>query len=130
MAAVNYMKKYFEELGADTVFLQEFKTPAWLCYKTSVSIINGKEEIILRADALGPSPSTNADGLLAEVVEVQGLDELKELGGHVYVDSEAKVIDTESTDRESSISSTAPTLSHVGSRMLSGVLASITTIRE
>ena len=34
-------------------------------------------------------------------------DELKELAGHVYVDSEAKVIDTESTDRESSISSTA-----------------------
>ena len=34
-------------------------------------------------------------------------DELKELGGHVYVDSEAKVIDTESIDRESSISSTA-----------------------
>ena len=34
-------------------------------------------------------------------------DVLKELAGHVYVDSEAKVIDTESTDRESSISSTA-----------------------
>jgi hypothetical protein len=34
-------------------------------------------------------------------------DELKELAGHVYVDSEAKVIDTESPDRESSISSTA-----------------------
>ena len=34
-------------------------------------------------------------------------DELKELAGHVYVDSEAKVIDTESTDRESSISSSA-----------------------
>ena len=80
VAAINYMKKYFEELGCDTVFLQEFKTPAWLCYKTSVSIINGKEEINLRADALGPSPSTKAEGLLAEVVEVQGLDELKELG--------------------------------------------------
>jgi len=34
-------------------------------------------------------------------------DELKELAGHVYVNSEAKIIDTESTDRESSISSTA-----------------------
>ena len=34
-------------------------------------------------------------------------DALKEVAGHVYVDSEAKVIDTESTDRESSISSTA-----------------------
>lgn len=34
-------------------------------------------------------------------------DELKELAGHVYVNSEAKIIDAESTDRESSISSTA-----------------------
>ena len=34
-------------------------------------------------------------------------DELKELAGHVYVDSEAKIIDAESTDRESSISSSA-----------------------
>lgn len=34
-------------------------------------------------------------------------DALKEVAGHVYVDSEAKIIDTESTDRESSISSTA-----------------------
>lgn len=34
-------------------------------------------------------------------------DELKQVGEYVYVDSEAKVIDVESTDRESSISSTA-----------------------
>ena len=34
-------------------------------------------------------------------------DTLGEVGGRVYVNSEAKVIDTESTDRESSISSTA-----------------------
>ena len=34
-------------------------------------------------------------------------DELKQVGEYVYVDSEAKVIDTESTDRESSISSKA-----------------------
>ncbi len=34
-------------------------------------------------------------------------DTLSELAGHVYVDSEAKIIDTESTDRESSISSMA-----------------------
>tara|TARA_R110002074_G_scaffold40991_1_gene109116 strand:- start:185 stop:727 length:543 start_codon:yes stop_codon:yes gene_type:complete len=34
-------------------------------------------------------------------------DALAEVAGHVYVDSEAKIIDVESTDRESSISSTA-----------------------
>ncbi len=78
--AVNYLKQYFEKLGADTVFLQEFKTPAWLCYNTSVSIIDRKEKIRLRADALGPSPSTPPGGITAEVIEVNGLNELKELG--------------------------------------------------
>lgn len=34
-------------------------------------------------------------------------DTLKDVGEYVYVDSEAKIIDVESTDRESSISSTA-----------------------
>ena len=34
-------------------------------------------------------------------------DTLEEVAGHVYVNSEAKVIDIESTDRESSISSSA-----------------------
>lgn len=34
-------------------------------------------------------------------------DALKDVAGHVYVDSEAKVIDTEVTDMESSVSSTA-----------------------
>jgi len=77
--AVNYMKAYFEDLGADTVFLQEFKTPAWLCHKTEVSILTDEGELKLRADALGPSPSTLAEGLTAQVVEVQGLDELKGL---------------------------------------------------
>lgn len=77
--AVNFMKEYFENLGADTVFLQEFKTPAWKCYNTAVSILTGKNEIKLRADALGPSPSTLPEGLLAHVIEVQGLDELKAL---------------------------------------------------
>jgi hypothetical protein len=77
--AINFMRKYFENLRVDTVFLQEFKTPAWKCYNTEVSIITGKNEIKLRADALGPSPSTPPEGLSAPVIEVQGLDELKAL---------------------------------------------------
>lgn len=77
--AVNYMKDYFEKLGADTVFLQEFKTPAWLCHRTEVSIFTETGELKLRADALGPSPSSPAEGLTAQVLEVQGLEELKEM---------------------------------------------------
>jgi len=78
--AINYMKQYFEDLGADTVFLQEFKTPAWLCNRTTVSILYDNKELRLRADALGPSPSTPPEGLLGQLVEVQGLEELKNLG--------------------------------------------------
>jgi len=77
--AVNYMKDYFESLGADTVFLQEFKTPAWKCYYTDVSIQLDKWEHELRADALGPSPATPEGGLVANVIEVYGLEELKGL---------------------------------------------------
>ncbi len=86
VVAVNFMKEYFEEIGADTVFLQEFKTPAWLCYQTTVNIIHGNEEISLRADALGPSPSTPFDGITAEVIEVHGLNELEELGSEKVKD--------------------------------------------
>ena len=77
--AVNYMMGYFEELGADTVFLQEFTTPAWKCNSTEVSILIDGKEIQLRADALGPSPATPNAGLFANVIEVQDLDELKAL---------------------------------------------------
>lgn len=77
VAALAFMKQYFEELGADTVFLQEFKTPAWKHYSTRVSIVAGEEEIMLHADALGPSPASGEDGLLRQLLEVHGLDDLK-----------------------------------------------------
>ena len=75
--AVNIMKQYFEDLGVDTVFLQEFKTPAWLCSYTSVTIQLDRKEIRLNADALGPSPSTSKKGLIANIIEVQSLEELE-----------------------------------------------------
>jgi hypothetical protein len=77
LLALDYMKSYFEKMGADTVFLQAFKTPAWACHHTAVSIIDGDEEIHLHADALGPSPATSRKGLIAGLIEVQGLEDLK-----------------------------------------------------
>ncbi|MEE4257577.1 MAG: M28 family peptidase [Bacteroidales bacterium] len=77
--ALEFMKGYFEAMGADTVFLQEFKTPAWIHHSTEVLIITPLGETRLRADALGPSPSTEPEGLQAGVVEVQGLDELRDM---------------------------------------------------
>lgn len=77
--AVEFMRSYFEKLGVDTVFLQEFKTPAWLHKSTKVSMYSDGKEFILKADALGPSPSTPEDGITGEILMVTGLDELKEL---------------------------------------------------
>lgn len=78
--AVDFMKSYFEEMGADNVFLQEFTTPAWKCNGTEVSMFIGNSEVKLRADALGPSLSTAKDGLVANVIEVQSLEEVEALG--------------------------------------------------
>ncbi len=79
ITALNHMKAYFEEVGADTVFLQAYQTPAWRCRHTSVSIEANGKRTRLRADALGPSPATPPGGLEARVVEVQGLGNLREL---------------------------------------------------
>ncbi len=78
--AINFMKNYFEKLSADSVFLQEFKTPTWRCNNTQTSILIGDNEIELRADALGPSPSTPKHGIIDNVIEVHSLDEVKTLG--------------------------------------------------
>ena len=86
LIALEFMKTYFEEMGADTVFLQEFKTPAWIHKSTEAYIISSAGETRLRADALGPSPSTPNGGIVAEVVEVQGLDELREMNPEVVKD--------------------------------------------
>jgi hypothetical protein len=80
LIALDFMKTYFEDMGADTVFLQEFKTPAWSHHSTEVYMLTESGETRLRADALGPSPATEAEGVLAGVVEVHGLEELREIG--------------------------------------------------
>ena len=74
--ALEYMKAYFEGIGVDTVFLQAFTTPAWVHEHTQVSMHTTSGDVILRADALGPSPATPAGGLIAGVVEVDGLESL------------------------------------------------------
>jgi len=78
--AVDLMKKYLEDLGADTVFLQAFSSPAWICHSASATMnVNGKE-IPLKMDALGPSASTPKKGVNAEIIEVMSLDEVRVLG--------------------------------------------------
>lgn len=78
--AVDLMKKYLEKLGADTVFLQPFSSPAWICHSASASMRVDRKEIPLKIDALGPSASTPKKGLRAEIIEVMSLDEVRQLG--------------------------------------------------
>ncbi|MDA3904829.1 MAG: M28 family peptidase [Bacteroidales bacterium] len=78
--AVDLMKRYLEDLGADTVFLQPFSSPAWICHSASATMIVDGKEIHLNIDALGPSGSTPKKGISAKIIEVMSLDEVRELG--------------------------------------------------
>ena len=78
--AVDLMKKYLEDLGADTVFLQPFSSPAWICHSASATMNIDGQEIPLNIDALGPSGSTPEKGINAQIIEVMSLDEVRELG--------------------------------------------------
>jgi hypothetical protein len=81
IAGLKFFKDYFMRLGVDTVYLQEFKSHSWACDSSSVTILNENgSEFPLRTDALGTSLSTPKTGIIAEVIEVQGLEELEKLG--------------------------------------------------
>lgn len=78
--AVEYFYNYLNALDLDTVFLQEFSSPAWICDSASLFVLIGKEWISLKVDALGPSLATPEGGVTAEVIEVKSLTELDSLG--------------------------------------------------
>jgi hypothetical protein len=78
--AVKLMKEYLTNLGADTVFLQSFTSPAWICNSASLTMTIDGKEIPLQVDALGPCGSTPLPGIHAEIIEVMSLDEVRELG--------------------------------------------------
>lgn len=81
IAALEYMRHYFEQLGADSIYFQEFKTPAWKCDSSSVYMLAADgTPVMLYSDALGPSSATPAGGITAEVIEVQSLEEVEKLG--------------------------------------------------
>ncbi|WP_420315940.1 M28 family peptidase [Ekhidna sp.] len=85
-AAVEYTKQLMESYGFDTVYLQPVMVPHW---------VRGKKEVVrainsdkhgtfeMNALALGNSVGTGPEGVLAEVVEVSGIDEVNELGKKV-----------------------------------------------
>ncbi len=82
-AAVEYAKQLMQSLDFDTVFLQPVMVPHW---------VRGGEEVVrvvsspegggfeLSCTSLGNSIGTGPEGLAAEVVEVQNLEEVEKLG--------------------------------------------------
>jgi hypothetical protein len=78
---VLYTKKQLEALGLDHVYLQEVMVPKWVRGEKEVAYLKvGNTKVSFPICALGLSVSTPKKGLIANVIEVKSLDELKALG--------------------------------------------------
>lgn len=81
--AVEWGKMEMEKHGFDRVFLQEVMVPHWVRGDVEKGVIytsDGKKNRDVPICALGGSIGTPEGGIKAEVIEVNGLEELKELG--------------------------------------------------
>ncbi|MEL6809806.1 MAG: M28 family peptidase [Bacteroidota bacterium] len=80
--AVAYTKEELDKLGLDKVWLQEVMVPKWTRGIPEYAFIETAPGITSVQDicALGGSVPTPDGGLKAEVIEVQGIDDLKEYG--------------------------------------------------
>ncbi|MES2543746.1 MAG: M28 family peptidase [Bacteroidota bacterium] len=78
---VLYVKAELEKLGLDKVYLQEVMVPHWVRgEKESAYILNNKKKTTVPVCALGGSIATPKNGITAEVIEVQSIKELENLG--------------------------------------------------
>lgn len=80
--AVQYTKEELEAIGLDRVWLQPVMVPKWVRGTPEFAYIETApgETTPVNICALGGSIATPLQGLKAELIEVQGLDELKALG--------------------------------------------------
>lgn len=82
--AVQYTKAQLETLGLDKVYLQEVMVPKWVRgEKETAFILENKTKIAVPIAALGGSVATSKNGLTAEVIEVQGIEDLKKWGDKI-----------------------------------------------
>jgi hypothetical protein len=80
--AVQYTKEELEKLGLDKVWLQPVMVPKWVRGAPEYAYIESAPGEITTVNicALGGSVATPALGLKANVIEVQGIEELESLG--------------------------------------------------
>ncbi|GAA0891563.1 M28 family peptidase [Fulvivirga kasyanovii] len=82
-AAVEWSRQEMMSLGFDTVFLQEVMVPHWVRgEKEVVKVINSDRlgTFDLTACALGNSVGTGDLGVVAKIIEVDGIESLRKLG--------------------------------------------------
>ena len=79
--AVDYTRKELDELGLDRVWLQPVMVPKWVRGTAEFAYIESQPGNTNNVSicALGGSVATPTGGLKAEIIEVQGIDELKAL---------------------------------------------------
>jgi len=80
--AVDYTKAELEKLGLDRVWLQPVMVPKWVRgLPEHAYIVSGNDDTInVPICALGGSVATPALGIKANVIEVQGIEDLEKLG--------------------------------------------------
>lgn len=80
--AVEYTKKELEELGLDKVWLQPVMVPKWVRGAKEYAYVESAPGSTrdINITALGGSISTPAGGTKAEVIEVQGIEDLERYG--------------------------------------------------
>jgi hypothetical protein len=78
---VLYTKQLLETLGLDRVYLQEVMVPKWERGDKEIAYVQvAKKKISFPICALGMSVATPKEGILAQVIEVKSIEELKSLG--------------------------------------------------
>ena len=82
-AAVEYTRQRMVELDFDTVYLQPVMVPHWVrgdVEKASIVSTPQQGTVDVKICALGNAVGTGPGGIVAEVIEVQSLEQLAELG--------------------------------------------------
>jgi len=79
--AVEWGEKLMTDLNFDKVWLQPVMVPHWVRGEKEVAYFtSNNEKFDVAICALGGSVPTSKDGVLGEVIEVQGLEEAEQLG--------------------------------------------------
>ncbi len=80
--AIVYTREMLKAAGADTVYLQPCKVTWWERGKPEqgIAYIKNEQPLKLQITALGNTVATPSTGINASVIEVQGMEQLQQLG--------------------------------------------------